>query len=116
MSEISLTQSTRANLLAVQNNTALIDRTSLRLSTEKRVNEPAEDVRAFFLAKALTERAGDLLAVKGPIGQSLSAVGSALDGIEAITSLVEQLKATANDAQDQPAAERAACSARVATG
>ncbi len=107
MSEITLTQSTRANLLALQNNTALIDRTSLRLSTGKRVNEPAENVRAFVLAKALTDRAGDLLSVKDPIDQSLSAVGSALDGIDSITRLVEQLKATANDAADQTAAERA---------
>jgi len=112
MSEVTLTQSTRANLLALQKNTALIDRTSLRLSTGKRVNAPAENVRAFVLAKALTDRAGDLLSVKGPIGQSLSAVGSALDGIDSITRLVEQLKATANDAADQTAAERAEQAAR----
>lgn len=112
MSEITLTQSTRANLLALQKNTALIDRTSLRLSTGKRVNAPAENVRAFILAKALTDRAGDLLSVKNPIGQSLSAVGGALDGIDTITRLVEQLKATANDAQDRTAAERAEQAAR----
>ena len=112
MSEVTLTQSTRANLLAIQKNTALIDRTSLRLSTGKRVNAPAENVRAFILAKALTDQAGDLLSVKDPIGQSLSAVGSALDGIGSITRLVEQLKATANDAQDQTAAERAEQAAR----
>ncbi len=107
MSEVTLTQSTRANLLALQKNTALIDRTSLRLSTGKRVNAPAENVRAFILAKALSDQAGDLLSVKDPIGQSLSAVGSAIDGIDTITRLVEQLKATANDAQDRTAAERA---------
>ncbi len=112
MSDIFLTASTRANLLALQNNTALIDRTSLRLSTGKRVNEPTDNVRAFILAKALTDRAGDLLAVKGPIGQSLSAIGSALDGIDSITRLVEQLKATANDASDQTAAARAEQAAR----
>lgn len=112
MSEVTLIQSTRTNLLALQRNTALIDRTSLRLSTGKRVNEPAENVRAFVLAKALTDRAGDLLSVKEPIGQSLSAVGSALDGIGSITRLVEQLKATANDASGQTAAERAEQAAR----
>ncbi len=106
MSEVTLTQSIRANLLALQKNTALIDRTSLRLSTGKRVNAPAENVRAFILAKALTDQAGDLLSVKGPIGQSLSAIGSAVDGIDSISRLVEQLRAAANDAQDQTVAER----------
>lgn len=112
MSEVTLTQSTRVNLLALQKNTALIDLTSFRLSTGKRVNEATDNVRAFFLAKALTDRAGDLLAVKEPIGQSLSAVGSAIDGIGSITRLVEQLKATANDASDQTAAGRAELAAR----
>jgi flagellin len=107
MSEVTLTQSTRVNLLALKKNTALIEQTSLRLSTGKRVNAPAENVRAFVLAKALTDQAGDLLSVKGPIGQSLSAVGGALDGIDTITRLVEQLKATASGATDRTAAERA---------
>ncbi len=112
MSEVTLTQSLRANLLATQKTTALIDRTSLRLSTGKRVNSAAENVRAFVLAKALTDRAGDLLSVKAPIGQSLSAIGGALSGIDSITRLVEQLKATANGATDQTAAERAEQAAR----
>lgn len=115
MSDISLNASTRTNLLALQKNTALIDRTSLRLSTGKRVNEATDNVRAFVLAKTLTDRAGDLLSVKDPIGQSLSTVGGALDGIETITRLVEQLKATANDASDQTAAARAEQAARFDT-
>ena len=112
MSDISLTQSTRANLLVAQKITALSDRTARRLATGKRVNEPSDDVRAFFLAKSLTDRAGDLLAVKDTIGQDLSAVGGALSGIDSITRLVEQLKATANDAVDQTAASRAEQAAR----
>ena len=80
MSDNSLTESTRANLLATQKTKALIDRTSLRLSTGKRVNEPTDNVRAFVLAKTLTNQAGNLLSVKESIGQSLSAVGGALSG------------------------------------
>ena len=112
MSDISLTPSTRANLLVLQKNTALIDRTSQRLATGKRVNRPTDNVRAFFLAKSLTDRAGDLLTVKDTIGQGLSTVGGALDGIDSITRIVEQLKATANDAVDQTAASRAEQAAR----
>ena len=80
MSEVTLTQSTRVNLLALQKNTALIDRTSLRLSTGKRVNAPAENVRAFVLAKALTDQAGDLLSVKGPIGATLTRPSAPMGG------------------------------------
>ena len=112
MSDISLNASTRTNLLALQKNTASIDRTSLRLSTGKRVNAATDNVRALILAKALTDRAGDLLSIKEPIGQSLSTVGGALDGLKAIKRLVEQLKATANDATNQTAAGRAEQAAR----
>ena len=112
MSDISLTESTRANLLATQKTKALIDRTSLRLSTGKRVNEPTDNVRAFILAKTLTNQAGNLLSVKESIGQSLSAVGGALSGIDSITRLVEQLKSAANDASDQTVEFRAVQAAR----
>jgi len=112
MADISLTASTRANLLTAQKTTALAGRTARRLATGRRVNRPIDGTQAFFLAKSLTDRASDLLAVKDTIGQSLSAVGGALNGIDAITSFINQLKATAQGATDQPAAARAEQAAR----
>jgi len=112
MADISLSASTRANLLTTQRTTRLIERTSGRLATGKRVNRATDGVRAFFLAKSLTDRAGDLLSVKDTVGQSLSAVGGALSGIDSIGKLVRQLRATAQDATDGTPAVRAAAAAR----
>ena len=68
MSDISLNASTRTNLLALQKNTASIDRTSLRLSTGKRVNAATDNVRAFILAKALTDRGRSQRGSGQPVG------------------------------------------------
>ena len=47
---------------------------------------PADNAPAFFLAKSLTERAGDLLAVKDNLGQSISALGGAIAGTKGRTT------------------------------
>ncbi len=107
MTDISLTASTRINLLDAKKTTALFDLTAQRLGTGKRVNGPTDNVRAFFLAKSLTDRAGDLLAVKDNIGLGLSTIGAALSGIDALTDIIGQMIAAAMNAIDQPAAARA---------
>lgn len=47
MSEITLTAATRANLLWLQNTTALIGRTQERLATGLKVNSAIDDALAF---------------------------------------------------------------------
>ena len=115
MSGITLAASTRANLLATQNTTDALDRTSLRLSTAKRVNATTDNPLTFVMAKSLTNKANEFLAAKAPMGQSLSAIGSTLTGIKAISSIVDQMKATANDAINNPPEGRADAAKRFNT-
>lgn len=93
MSDVTLSASIRTNLLTIQDHTAKTDRATLRLSTGKEVNAAVDGPSVYFQAKSLTNRAHDLMATKDPIDQSLSAIGAANAGIDAITSLVEQMRA-----------------------
>ena len=108
MAEITLTASTRANLLTAQQTDALGARTSRRLATGQRVNTPTDNPITFFLAKALIDQAGDLLQVKDNIGQSLSVVGSSISDVKYLTQLINQLKAVATDTSQAARAEQAA--------
>ncbi|MBO34198.1 MAG: flagellin [Rhodospirillaceae bacterium] len=94
-SSINLSAPTRTNLLALQNTTDLIGRTQKRLSTGLKVNSAIDDAIAFFQARSLTDRAGDLSVLKGSIDQSISSVETASDGIQAISDIVEQMKGIA---------------------
>ncbi len=115
MAEITLTASTRANLLTTQRTDVLSARTNRRLATGLRVNRPTDRPIIYFLAKALSDQAGDLLTIKSYIDQSLSLVGSSLSGVSAMTGLVQQMKAAASGATDQSAAARAEQAAQFDT-
>ena len=95
MAEINLSTATRTNLLALQNTTNLISRTQERLSTGLKVNSALDDAIAFFQARSLTDRARDLSALKDTIDQGVSTVETAVQGIESLTNLVEQMKGLA---------------------
>ena len=92
---INLSSATRTNLLALQNTTGLISRTQERLSTGLKVNSAIDDAIAFFQARSLTDRAGDLATLKDSIDQGVSALETAVSGIEAIRDIVEQMKGLA---------------------
>ena len=104
---INLSSATRTNLLALQNTTGLISRTQERLSTGLKVNSAIDDAIAFFQARSLTDRAGDLATLKDSIDQGVSALETAVSGIEAIRDIVEQMKGLALGAKsDANAANR----------
>ena len=96
---INLSQAVRTNLLTLQRTAILISRTQTRLSTGLKVNSALDDASAFFTSKALTNRAGDLAALKSNIDLAISTVQAAVDGIDAITELVNQAKGLANNAK-----------------
>ncbi len=100
MSDITLTASIRANLLSLQNTTKLLDTTSTRLSTGKRVNSALDNPNSFFTARGLSNRANDLTSRKDSIGQSISLLQATDKSIDSITALVEQAKAVAQQAQE----------------
>jgi len=72
---------------------------AINLSTGLKVNSALDDAAAFFTAKALSNAANDLEGLKGNIGLAVSTIQSAIDGIDAITELVNQAKGLASNAK-----------------
>lgn len=99
MADISLSAAVRSNLLSLKNTSDLIGRTQERLSTGLRINSPIDDAKVFFEAKALNDRAATLNEKKDAIDQAVSSVTVALDAVNAIDSIVDQLKGLAISAQ-----------------
>jgi flagellin-like hook-associated protein FlgL len=95
MADVSLSAAVRSSLLSLQSTTDLINRTQSRLSTGLKVSSVVDDPVAFFQAKTLTDRAFDFTEKKDGIDQGVSTVTAALDGLDAVESLVRQLKGIA---------------------
>ena len=100
MSDITLTSSIRSNLLSLQNASKLLDTTSERLSTGKKVNSALDNPSSFFTARGLTNRAADLTGRKDGLGQAISLLQATDKSISSITTLVDQAKATAQAADE----------------
>ena len=92
VNEVQLAAGTRSNLLLLQNTTAKLERTQLRLATGNKINSALEGPASFFAAKGLNQRAGDLNGLKDGIGQAISTIKSADTGITNIEKLVEQAR------------------------
>ncbi len=89
---INLSAAVRENLLALKSTEVLIARTQGRLSTGLKVAEPIDDPRVFFEAKALSDNARDVGEKKEGVDQAISSVKTALEGIEGVDALVQQMK------------------------
>jgi len=89
---ISLTAGIRSNLLLLQQTSTLLEKTQLRLSTGNKINTALDGPAAFFAAKGLTQRAGDLDGLKDGIGQAISTIKAGDSGITAIETLIEQAR------------------------
>ena len=96
MADISLTASMRSNLLSLQNTQSLMDVTQERLSTGKKVNSALDNPSSFYTAQSLTNRANDLSGLLDSMGQGVQTIKAANEGIEAITTFVQQAKSVAN--------------------
>ncbi len=101
MADISLTASMRSNLLSLQNTQSLMDMTQERLSTGKKVNSALDNPNSYYTSQSLTNRASDLSALLDSMGQGISTIKAANEGIESITEFVQQAKAVANQARDE---------------
>ena len=89
---VQLSAGIRSNLLLLQQTTTLLGRTQVRLATGNKVNSALDGPTAFFAAKGLNQRAGDLNGLKDGIGQAISTINSADQGITSIQNLVDQAK------------------------
>ena len=99
---ISLGSATRSNLLSLQTTTGLIGRTQERLATGLKVNSALDDALAFFRARNLNSRAGDLSAIKDQINGAISVLRAATQGLTSIEDTLKQMKALAQSAVSSP--------------
>ena len=102
MSDITLSSATRNNLLSLQSTTNLIGRTQERLATGLKVNSAIDDALAFFKARNLNSRAGDLSSLKDNIIGGISVIRAGIQGLEGIEAVIKQMKALAQSAISSP--------------
>jgi flagellin len=102
MSDITLSSATRSNLLSLQSTSDLIGRTQERLATGLKVNSAIDDALAFFKARNLNSRASDLASIKDAVNGGISVITAAVQGLEAIESVLKQMKALAQSAISAP--------------
>jgi flagellin-like hook-associated protein FlgL len=99
MSDITLSAGIRANLLSLQQTADLMSTTQNRLATGKKVNSALDNPLNYFQSSSLSARANDLSGLLDSMGSGISTIQAANNGITAITSLVQQLKATVTQAR-----------------
>lgn len=97
--QVTLTSSTRSNLLSLNRTTDLISRTQNRLSTGKEVNSAIDDALSFFTARNLNSRASDLNAIKDTINEGIQIITAATDALENVEDVLKQMKAVASSAK-----------------
>jgi flagellin len=106
MINIKLSSAIRSNLLALQDTAGLVARTQGRLSTGLKVGSAIDDAVAFFQAKSLSDRAGDLTAKKDGIDQGISSLTVSLNAVESVESVFNQMKGILLSAKSSTATER----------
>lgn len=102
MAEVVLSGAMRSNLLSLQNTSKLLDQTQSRLSTGLKINGAIDDPTAFFTSRTLSTRASDLNELLDNMNLATQTLNTADQGIQSILTLVETMKATANEALDTP--------------
>ncbi len=108
MDAINLTETTRTNLLAIQNAAHVREQSARQLSTGLKVERATDNAVSYFQARGLTNRVSDLFNVKNDIGQALSAVESSLGGVKALGDISQQLRGIALSARGGSSDQRAA--------
>lgn len=107
INDITLAGGMRNNLVSLQTVSLLQSRTTVRLATGKRVNSAVDDPSAYFAAQNHQNRANDLAARKDQMGEAIQTVKAGLQGIDGITSLIQQMKGLAASARSATTADRA---------
>jgi len=103
---VTLSSAVRTNLLSLQKTGDLVNRTNNRLSTGLKVASAIDDAVAYFQAKGLSDRAGDLTGRKDSIDQAISSVKSAMGGLESVEKILVQMKGVALSAKSATNEER----------
>ena len=90
----------RSNLLSLKNTQKLFDSTQDKLSTGYKVNSAMDNPSSYFTAQSLNARADDLSTLLDSIGQAISTLQTADQGITSLQDFVSQAKSIANSARD----------------
>jgi flagellin len=98
-SNITLSAGVRQNLLALQNTASLLSTTQNRLATGKKVNSALDNPTNFFTSSALASRASDLSSLLDSMANGINTLKAADNGLTAITTAVESLKASVTQAR-----------------
>lgn len=99
MENISLSGSVRTTLLSLQKTTDQIGTIQNRLASGKKVSSALDDAGAYFTARALNNRAVDLMAIKDSITGAISVVKAATQGLDGIERILTQMKGLAEQAK-----------------
>src|ERR1700728_426148 len=99
MSDITLTAGIRQNLLSLQQTSAELQTTQEALATGKAVNSAADNPSAFFTSQNLTNSANSLSSLLDQIGQGSQTINEATNGLQGLTSLLQQALSTVQQAQ-----------------
>lgn len=84
----------------------MVATTQGRLATGMRVASAIDDASAYFQAKALTDRAGDITEKKSEIDQGISSLATALTAMESIEGILKQMKGVMYSAKSGTADDR----------
>jgi len=99
MSDITLSQGIRQNLLSLQNTAANLTTTQEHLATGKKINTAFDNPTSYFQSQSLNNRANDLSALLDQIGQGAQTLDAANNGLTGLTSLLEQALSAVQQAQ-----------------
>jgi flagellin-like hook-associated protein FlgL len=116
MSNVTLSQGIRQNLLSLQQTSALQQQTQYRLATGKKVNSAIDNPVNFFTAAGLSDRASQLNGLLDGMSNAVQTIQSASKGIDAITKLVQSAQSTIRQAQQDAAQNRALVIGATALG
>ncbi len=95
---ITLSAGVRANLLSLQNTATLMQTTQNRLATGKKVNSALDNPISFFTSQSLQSRAGDLNSLLDSMSNGIQTIQAANNGLTSITSTVQSMQSTLNQA------------------
>lgn len=103
MSDVVLTAALRSNLLNLQETQSLIDVTQQRLASGKKVSSALDNPQSYFAAKSLSDRASDLTSLLDGIGQSISTIKAADEGLTGLEALLDQADSLVDEARSTTA-------------
>ena len=93
---LSATQS--AVILAIKKTQSLVDKTELALASGKDVNSAIDDPQKYFVAKSLSDQAGDLMTLLDGISIDIKRINETDNGVQGILKLLDQLQSLLSNA------------------